>query len=75
MGASMLIEYTLNNGNISEEKVAFGSENNNSYTWNNKSVSQDEYWNKLNDYTSSFTNIDTDDSISKSQFSTAVYAY
>ena len=75
MGASMLIEYTLNNGNISEKKVAFGSENNNSYTWNNKSVSQDEYWNKLNDYTSSFTNIDTDDSISKSQFSTAVYAY
>lgn len=75
MGASMLIEYTLNNGNISEEKVAFGSENNNSYTWNNKSVSQDEYWNKLNDYTSSFTNINVADNISRSQFSTAISAY
>ena len=75
MGASMLIEYTLNNGNISEQKVAFGSENNNSYTWNNKSVSQDEYWNKLNDYTSAFTNINVADNISRSQFSTAISAY
>lgn len=75
MGASMLIEYTLNNGNISEQKVAFGSENNNSYTWNNKSVSQDEYWNKLNDYTSAFTNINVADNISRNQFSTAISAY
>lgn len=75
MGGSMLIEYTLNNGNISEQKVAFGSENNNSYTWNNKSVSQDEYWNKLNDYTSAFTNINVADNISRSQFSTAISAY
>lgn len=75
MGVSQLTEYTLKNGNLTEKKIASSSENNNSYTWNEETVSQGEFWEKYNAYVNKYTTPDISEYITREEFDTVIKSY
>lgn len=75
MGVSMLMEYTLTNGNLTEKKIASCSENDNSYTWNEETVSQKEFWDKYKAYVNKYTTPDTSEYIKREEFDTVIKSY
>lgn len=75
MGVSLLTEYTLTNGNLTEKKIASCSENDNPYTWNEETVSQKEFWDKYKAYVNKYTTPDTSEYIKREAFDTVIKSY
>lgn len=75
MGVSMLTEYTLSNGKLTEKEIASCSENNGTYTWNGTDVSKDDFWSKHQDYISNYTTPTYTDYTKREDFTTVIQSY
>lgn len=75
MGVSMLTEYTLSNGKLTEKEIASCSENNGTYTWNDTDVSKDDFWSKHYDYISNYTTPTYTDYTKREDFATVIQSY
>lgn len=75
MGVSMLTEYTLSNGKLTEKEIASCSENNGTYTWNGTDVSKDDFWSKHQDYISNYTTPTYTEYTKREDFTTVIQSY
>ena len=75
MGVSLLTEYTLSDGKLTEKKIASCSENNDTYTWDGNDVSKDDFWTKHQSYINNYTTPDYTEYTSREDFSTTIKSY
>lgn len=75
MGVSLLTEYTLSDRNLTENKIASCSENNNTYTWNGIDVCKEDFWINHKKYIGGFTTPNYSDYIKRAEFATVIESY
>lgn len=75
MGVSLLTEYILNDGELTEKKVASCSENDNTYTWEGDAVSKDDFWAKHQSFINNYTTPDYTEFTSREVFATTINSY
>ena len=75
MGVSLLTEYTLSDGKLTEKRIASCSENNDTYTWDGNDVSKDDFWSKHQSYINNYTTPDYTEYTSREDFSTTIKSY
>ena len=75
MGVSLLTEYTLSDGKLTEKKIASCSENNDTYTWDGNDVSKDDFWTKHQSYINNYTTPDYTEYTSREDFATTIESY
>lgn len=75
MGVSLLTEYTLSDGKLTEKKIASCSENNDTYTWDGSAVSKDDFWYKHQSYINNYTTPNYTEYTSREDFATTIESY